>query len=215
MCDAKSVLSDCDATQQEVIAAGLKLLTMIYGGKADEKLNYVRYKTYMNNTASSSHLLKPERLPPTENSAKFHCLRTHLQVVIWKQLTTLTCLKETDWGWKLQDGAFIPIGTDIEPAPEDLLKIVRCKCKSDSRNPCSSNICSCRKNGLQCVASCKNCCGVSCENRSSVTYSSTDCDTDTASEGEWEYNKDPGDDLDDDTAEFFLPWVTEEVVGGD
>ena len=41
--------------------------------------------------------------------------------------------------------------TDIAAAPENLRKFVRCKCKLSSRNPCGTNICSCRKNGLKCV----------------------------------------------------------------
>jgi hypothetical protein len=108
------------------------------------------------------------------NAAKFHCLRAHLQVVMWKQLTTQTSLHVEDWGWQLEDSALIPVATDIAAAPDDLLKVVRCKCRSESRNPCSSTLCSCRKHGLQCVVACKNCCGVSCDNASTVDYCASD-----------------------------------------
>ena len=43
------------------------------------------------------------------------------------------------------------------PAPDDLLKVVRCKCKSTSCNQCGTNLCSCRKNGLSCVSACEEC----------------------------------------------------------
>jgi hypothetical protein len=91
----------------------------------------------MNYTANSNHLLKPEQLPPIENAAKFHCLRSHLQVILWSQLTTVTHLNPEDWGWQLRDGVLTSVAMDIEAAPDDLLQIVRCKCKIEKRNPCS------------------------------------------------------------------------------
>jgi hypothetical protein len=62
-------------------------------------------------------------------------------------------------------------------------------------------------------ASCKNCCGVSCENASSITYSSSD-----ETEGEvalCEAIEDPGDDLIEDLVEYFILWVDEAVIGND
>ena len=43
------------------------------------------------------------------------------------------------------------------PAPDDLLKVIRCKCKSTSCNQCGTNLCSCRKNELSCVSACEEC----------------------------------------------------------
>jgi hypothetical protein len=209
------VMSNCMANLDAIIGAGVKLLALIYGATTNDKLNVLRYRTYMDYAAISNQLLKPERLPPTENAAKFHCLRAHLQVVMWKQLTTQTALHVEDWGWQLEDSALIPVATDIAAAPDDLLKVVRCKCRSESRNPCSSTLCSCRKHGLQCVAACKNCCGVSCDNASTVDYCASDNDTDTASEGDVDCYEDPGDDLDEDTMEYVLPWIDEEIVYAD
>ncbi len=54
--------------------------------------------------------------------------------------------------------------TDFDPAPEGLLKFIRCKCKLSSRNPCSSNICSCHKHGLKCATACGDCHGKDCQN---------------------------------------------------
>ena len=68
------------------------------------------------------------------------------------------------WGWKLDGSKLQPIMTDLEPAPESLLKFVRCKCKLSTTNPCGSNICSCRKHGLKCVTACGDCRGESCTN---------------------------------------------------
>jgi hypothetical protein len=167
-------LSNNDATHEQAVQAGANLIRIIYEGAESDTLNKLRYQTYMNLTATSTHLLRPERLPPTNNAAHFHCLRAHLQTVIWQSLSTNTLLNPTDWGWQIHEGRLVPIATDIDAAPEDLLKVVRCKCRSDTRSPSS---CSCRKVGLPCVASCKNCAGVECENPS-PSMSVEDCETD-------------------------------------
>jgi hypothetical protein len=110
-------------------------------------------------------------------------------------------------GWQLRDGVLTPVAMDNEVAADDMLQIVHCKCRIETRNSCSSLLCSCRKHGLQCVASCNNFCGVSCENASSVTYSSSDAETESASEGEvalCETIEDPADDLIEDLTEYFI-----------
>ena len=54
------------------------------------------------------------------------------------------------------------------PAPEELLTIIRCKCKNCTRNQCGTNICSCKRNGLSCLAACGECRGVCCYNSATV-----------------------------------------------
>jgi len=51
-------------------------------------------------------------------------------------------------------------------APDDLLKVIRCNCKITSKNPCSTRICSCRRNGISCLSACGDCRGVDCNNSS-------------------------------------------------
>ena len=48
---------------------------------------------------------------------------------------------------------------DIEAGPQDILNIIRCGCKG----PCGKK-CTCRKAGLNCASSCKECHGVTCTN---------------------------------------------------
>jgi len=157
---------DCSESSHESVAeAGLKLLTLLYGGKLTDRLNCMRYTKYIDLTATSTVPLKPERLPPTENAARFHIYRTHLQAVQWKTLMD-TEIKPEDWGWKLSGGHFVPIATDLPAAPENLLTVIRCKCKNDTRRPCSTQTCTCMKHGLPCVAACKYCTGSDCYNPS-------------------------------------------------
>ena len=49
--------------------------------------------------------------------------------------------------------------TDIDAGPPDLLRIVWCGCKW----PCGAK-CSCRKAGLKCSSTCKECHGLMCSN---------------------------------------------------
>ena len=72
-------------------------------------------------------------------------------------------LDAEDWGWTNRDGKYFPVYTKEPIAPEELLKFIRCNCKLESKKPCWTN-CSCRMNGLHCVAACGNCRGEGCTN---------------------------------------------------
>ena len=97
------------------------------------------------------------------HSLRFHSLRVHFQVRMWKSFDS--CHEDPlEWGWKKVNDQFLPIMTGKDPAPENLLKIIRCKCKLSSKNACGPNLCSCKKSGLRCVAACEECRGQSCFN---------------------------------------------------
>ena len=83
-----------------------------------------------------------------------------------------------EWGWRIDGDNLVPIKTDLEPAPVELLQYIRCKCKTSSRNTCGTRLCSCRRNGLNCVDACGNCRGQECENRCSDEDMETDDDDD-------------------------------------
>ena len=108
--------------------------------------------------------VEPERMPPTERAAYFHGLRVHLQIVNWKLLDEGVQLNPEDWGWKIEDSTLNPVKSDKAVAPQTLLKIIRCNCKSTSKAPCSTNLCSCKKHGMNCMSSCGDCHGESCGN---------------------------------------------------
>ena len=152
-----------------------------YDGDVDTPLEEMRYRKFMDmvTTRSSIH---PEKLPPTERASFFHALRVHLQVCQWKYLDQ-HILSVGEWGWTVRNGTFASVKTDIDPAPEWLLNYVRCQCKQTSKNPCGTQTCSCRKNGLSCVQVCSGCHGESCNNQSesqgnSDSDSDEDCDFD-------------------------------------
>ena len=73
-------------------------------------------------------------------------------------------LDAKDWGWRLEGASLVPAVTDQEPAPDELLKVMRCNCQATSKNLCSERQCSCRSNRLKCVAACGGCPGTECQN---------------------------------------------------
>ncbi len=74
---------------------------------------------------SSSKIVDPQKLPPTQRSAHFDSLRVHLQVMLWKRLTHEDLEFDPErWSWKLDGTRLSPIMTDLAAAPEALLKFV-------------------------------------------------------------------------------------------
>ena len=161
------VMSDPYATVEQVGKAGIRLFVNMYGGKQSDSFNNLRYAKFMEIVSSNKATLYPRKLPPTETALFFHSLRVHLQVILWKKLTN-SDMDPMQWGWKLDGTVLVPVMTDLDAAPESLLKFVRCKCNLSSKNPCGSNICSCRKKGLKYVTACGDCRGESCKNAEEV-----------------------------------------------
>ena len=116
---------------------------------------YFRYRKYLGMCCKG--ILEPEKMPPTERAAYYHALRVHLQIITWKLLDDEFQLQPEEWGWKRDGNNLTPITTDMDVAPESLLKVIRCKCKSSSRNQCGSNLCTCRRHGVKCLQTCGEC----------------------------------------------------------
>ena len=166
---SKQSINKCEAFHRDNInlnelkIAGDELMSLTFGGKADQKLCSLRYTKYFNQLTTSTSKTHPETLPPTSRSTYFHSLRVYLQVSIWRHLGE-DGLNPIDWGWNLADGKFEPVMTDIEPGPPEILNVIRCKCKITTKGQCSNNVCSCRKHGLSCVSACQECRGCDCMN---------------------------------------------------
>ena len=108
--------------------------------------------------AADRSKIDPALLPPSPRAAFYHGLRVYHQIQVWKALCD-TDIEPLSWGWQMCNGKFRPIMTDIAAGPAELLKIIRCGCKGQCGNRCS-----CRKAGLQCTPSCKECHGITCSN---------------------------------------------------
>ena len=161
--DSVETFGILNSSVDDIKHAGIRMALKVYGGKADDTLSSLRYARFKQMVAENSKF-QPENLPPTERAILYHSLRVHLQVCIWKELN-LRCLDPREWGWKMFKGALCPIKTDQDAAPQYLLKVIRCKCKTSSTNTCGERtLCSCRTNGLPCVSACGDCRGISCCN---------------------------------------------------
>ena len=104
-------------------------------------------------------VISPEDFPPSVGAAEQHALRAYLQISDWVLLTPKS-LDPLSFGWKLIENKYIPTGFLGPIAPEGLLKLISCGCKSG----CSNDRCSCVKSNLRCLSACSTCCGVTCEN---------------------------------------------------
>ena len=137
------------SSHEEIRDAGAKALICVYGGR-DTTLNSLRRKMFGDKVAKSLKSVDIKRLPPTDAAAMYHSYRVYLQTQIW---VGNVALKPEDWGWTDQCGSMFPAKMDSRPAPDALLKIVRCKCSGY----CDTLVCSCKKNGMYCTEFCGKC----------------------------------------------------------
>ena len=151
--------------QSDLKQPGEILMFLTFGGKYDQSLCLLRYTKHINQLTYTVSNIKPESLPPTSRATYFHSLRVYLQIWIWRHLEP-NKMDPKQWGWLLQNSRFGPIMTDLDPAPNEMLNVIRCKCKPSSKGHCITNACSCRKHGLSCVAACQECKG--CDGTNSV-----------------------------------------------
>ena len=82
-------------------------------------------------------------------------------------------LKNGD-GWKESAEMLVPVTSNLLPAPDDLLHIIRCNCHGD----CGTMRCTCKKHGITCSIVCGNCKGSGCMNSTPNEDDSVD-DVDT------------------------------------
>ena len=139
-----------NSDHQMIAETGEKLLVDIYNGSNGDTLDKLRLVKYHEKVSTGSKQVQPKVLPPTSAAAKYHSYRVFYQVQEWACLGTSLELMPEEWGFQLQRGQLLPVHTDIPPAPEELLNVIRCGCTTD----CSSHRCSCRKVSLSCTNAC-------------------------------------------------------------
>ena len=155
-----------DVDSSDVVAKfGIQLLIRMYGGFEFETLDIMRYRKFASKVVSNSvNFLQIQTLPPTTAAAEQHCKRTFYQVIEWTKRDEDLQLDPLDWGWTMSNGKLVPVKTCLPAAPDELINVIRCKCKSN----CDNRRCSCRKHGLQCTTACTDCRGRSCSNAEQV-----------------------------------------------
>lgn len=150
-----------NASKKELVKVGEKFIMALYGGAVKnlkaENLDELRFKIYTQKitVVALDSKFDLSSLPPTTAAATQHIFRVYHQIQTWLGFH----LDPTAWGWSLERNALVPIKTTKEPAPQELLKLVYCKCRSE----CSNN-CECKRADLVCSSMCRHCEGITCTN---------------------------------------------------
>ena len=158
------------STKEEIVQAGEEAISCLYSGFPGENLNKLRCRRFCSKVIRSTSSVQVHVLPPTSAAAKSHSQRVYLQVQQW--IRPDCDLVPEEWGWTAVKGQLQPYRTHLPAAPECLLKVIRCNCKTD----CDNKRCSCRKHGLQCSPGCGNCREISCSNSPAAPSSDLDDD---------------------------------------
>ncbi len=151
------VFCDPDSTKTDETVAGEKAIVTIYKGLLGDILDFLKMQRFLNKVGSSTSHVKPEALPPSSAAAKFHSMPVKLWMGYGDHM------KPEDRGWYEKGGKYMPVLTDKEAAPKELLEVLCCNCKMG----CSTKHCSCRRNGLDCSTGCGQCRGV-CTNMTNL-----------------------------------------------
>ena len=80
-------------------------------------------------SGQTRHSLKAEALGPFSDAAQQRVLQIYYYIQDWRGDSTLDPWK---WGWQLTKRGIMPIEMNKQVAPPELLKIVKCGCKTDS-----------------------------------------------------------------------------------
>lgn len=153
--DVVKTFNNENAIQSEVRAAGETLFLMVYGEKQNRNISLDSFRFEQFKISLQKQKSRLELLPPTSQAAAQHSLRVFYQIQLWLGNKK----NPEEWGWKKVNGSLQPVTTLLEPAPESILQLISCNCKTD----CSSR-CGCRKAGLRCSEICGHCQGMQCLN---------------------------------------------------
>lgn len=164
-----SLLGEVNADINDVVRQATTFMCRCYSVSNSTTMTEARIKAWTAKTGKKLASTTPKlcSLPPTTEVFEQNVKRAHLQCAVWKRaLEEPPSLDPTQYGWikdeqtKSLQPLMIP--PSRSPAPESILKLVRCSCASE--NPCKSNRCGCVAANLACTVFC-NCQGSSvCNN---------------------------------------------------
>jgi hypothetical protein len=152
----------------DLVSLGIQAMAVIFGGNSTISLAALRYQILTKKVTSAKSFVKPERLPPTESSTKYHCMRSYYQIMTWMGMAGE--MNPENWGWKLVNDELVPIMCNMNAAPDCLLKIIHCSCTTG----CGGKRCSCRRYGLPCSFVCGSCQVTHCDNSYDVLQNNDD-----------------------------------------
>ena len=120
-------------------------------GDTSKDINATRYKSFCATTSEKS-------LPPCKDALLQHIKRCSYQAAIHHRSLhqTISAPSPNGYGWSVKDGVIDVVWKTKAAAPESLLKVVKCGCKTTK---CIKGGCSCLANKLPCtdMCRCKDC----------------------------------------------------------
>ena len=89
----------------QLLSAGEATSLILYNGKEGESINQLRKRLLLQKVAKAASFVKPERLPPTKSSLRYHSFRVFLQIMKWIGDESLN---PEDWGWLNVNSKLLP-----------------------------------------------------------------------------------------------------------
>ena len=163
------------STSSQIVSAGESVLVIMYGGNTNESLNTLRNRKYFWKIGYQSSTCRSQR-PSVHFS---HWQISQLKSLLLDMPMEKLWMRHVALVLGLDSYRFYPTKTDSPPAPDDLLKVMRCNCSTD----CSSARCSCQKRKLKCSLACGQCRGTACINASAFVAD----DEEPCDEESWVY----------------------------
>lgn len=153
-----------DALPDDEVKTGIeKFVCQVYQPKTNiTTVQELRWLLFRKKQAQS------DRLPPTRAALHQAILRAHYQMLVWNNdiIPNPELPSPEGYGWAMENDQWVPVMTSLQPAPKEVLELVKCACLKDR---CSTNRCKCRKAGLRCTDLCSCCDNDDCNNQEDET----------------------------------------------
>ena len=144
---------------QEVLSQCTEFILACYSQSKCQTMNEARHRAWASKVSrSTASAPKLPSLPPTDEAFCPNVAPAHFQVYLWKQALNPhpSHLRPTDVGWEVDQNSGdlcpVTVAEGVALAPEELLKLMKCGCKSEM--PCSTQWCGCRSSGIVCSIFC-------------------------------------------------------------
>ena len=151
-------LGSLDKPIESITSQSKSFIAACYGCPDATDMTDARIKVWKKKMGNKKLNAAPELkvLPPTREAFGCHVKRAQLQALVWRSYKSMDPpnLNPEDYGWKFDEDEEmllpIPLPDNVDPAPQDILKLIKCGCDS-----CSTTRCSCLIANLSCSMFCK------------------------------------------------------------
>ena len=125
--NALATLGTANELSSEIYQELERFVCLLYKSKSHSSVGSLRWFLYSNKEAEA------ESLPPTSSALRLHIMRANFITIIWKkadkkfQLLPPVC----NFGWKSESDSYIaPLRCTKPPAPDAVINLVKCGCKT-------------------------------------------------------------------------------------